>query len=58
MQRLLTRYRDDEDGATAVEYGLVVTLIAVAIITAIAAIGLNLKSMAEGIGEAIGNAGR
>ena len=58
MRHLLTRYRDDEGGATAVEYGLVVTLIAVAIVTVIATIGLNLRSMAEGIGEAIGNAGR
>jgi pilus assembly protein Flp/PilA len=32
----------DEDGATAVEYGLIVSLIAVAIITAVAAVGTGL----------------
>jgi pilus assembly protein Flp/PilA len=32
----------NEDGATAVEYGLIVSLIAVAIITAVAAVGTGL----------------
>jgi pilus assembly protein Flp/PilA len=34
-----------EDGATAVEYGLMVSLIAVVIITAVALIGTNLSGM-------------
>lgn len=37
--------RDDEEGATAVEYGLMVALIAVVIITAVALIGTNLSTM-------------
>jgi pilus assembly protein Flp/PilA len=32
----------DEDGATAVEYGLIVSLIAVVIITAVTLVGTNL----------------
>jgi pilus assembly protein Flp/PilA len=32
----------NEDGATAVEYGLIVSLIAVVIITAVALVGTNL----------------
>lgn len=35
----------DDKGATAVEYGLMVSLIAVAIIIAVTAIGTNLSSM-------------
>jgi pilus assembly protein Flp/PilA len=36
---------DRDRGATAVEYGLMVSLIAVAIITAVALIGTNLSTM-------------
>ncbi|MHA6668494.1 Flp family type IVb pilin [Homoserinimonas sp. A447] len=42
-----------EDGATAVEYGLMVSLIAVVIITAVALIGTNLDLMYDGVGAAI-----
>jgi pilus assembly protein Flp/PilA len=34
----------NEDGATAIEYGLIAALIAVAAITALAAVGTNLTS--------------
>jgi pilus assembly protein Flp/PilA len=34
-----------EDGATAVEYGLMVALIAVAIIVAVTAVGTNLTAL-------------
>ena len=36
-----------EDGATAVEYGLMVALIAIVIITAVALVGTNLKAVFE-----------
>ena len=39
------RIERDEKGATAVEYGLMVALIAVAIITAVALVGTNLSAM-------------
>jgi pilus assembly protein Flp/PilA len=39
-----TRF-DNEEGATAVEYGLMVALIAAVIITAVALIGTNLDAL-------------
>jgi pilus assembly protein Flp/PilA len=41
---LLERAHDDE-GATAVEYGLMVALIAIVIITAVALVGTNLDAL-------------
>ncbi len=39
MQNLLTRYIKDESGATAIEYGLIAALIAVAMIVGAKAVG-------------------
>ncbi|MBX2798438.1 MAG: Flp family type IVb pilin [Myxococcales bacterium] len=39
---MLARFIRDEEGATAIEYGLIASLIAIVIITAVAAIGTNL----------------
>lgn len=39
----LTHYWRDESGATAIEYGLIVALIAVVIITAVTTIGTKLN---------------
>jgi pilus assembly protein Flp/PilA len=44
MLTLLKRFVRDEAGATAIEYGLIVALIAVVIITALTTIGTNLKT--------------
>jgi len=44
MKTLINKFLTDEDGATAIEYGLIAALIAVAIITAIKAVGSNLSS--------------
>ena len=41
---LLKKLWRDEEGASAVEYGLMVALIAVVIIAAVTAIGTNLSS--------------
>ncbi len=38
-------YRYREEGATAVEYGIMVALIAVAIIVAVTALGTNLSGL-------------
>jgi pilus assembly protein Flp/PilA len=40
----IKRFMTDESGATAVEYGLLVALIAVVIITAVTTLGTNLSS--------------
>ena len=42
----------DESGATAIEYGLIVALIAVVIITAVTTVGTNLNSAFTSIGTA------
>ncbi|QRE77463.1 Flp family type IVb pilin [Methylobacterium aquaticum] len=38
----LKRFVSDESGATAIEYGLIATLIALAVITAATTVGTNL----------------
>ena len=45
LVRLQTRISTRDRGATAVEYGLMVALIAVAIILAVTTLGGNLKSL-------------
>lgn len=44
MKTLFTHFAKDESGATAIEYGLISALIAVVIITAVTAVGTNLKT--------------
>jgi pilus assembly protein Flp/PilA len=46
------RHRN-EDGATAVEYGLLVGLIAVVIIIAVATLGTKLNTLFTNIGNAL-----
>ena len=48
MLQLYTRiqaWRGSDDGATAVEYGLIVALIAVAIIGAVTLLGTNISDL-------------
>ena len=44
MSKFVTRFLQDESGATAIEYGLIAALIAAVVITAVTAIGTNLNS--------------
>lgn len=46
---LLQRFFADESGATAIEYGLIAALIAVAIIAAATKLGGNLGNLFNGI---------
>lgn len=41
---LVTRFKNDESGATAIEYGLIAALIAVVIIGALSAMGTSLSA--------------
>jgi len=43
MNALVAKFLKDEDGATAIEYGLITALISVAIIAAVRAVGTNLS---------------
>ena len=45
LQILLNAHRDEERGASAVEYGLLVTLIALAIIVGATALGTGLDGL-------------
>ena len=51
----LARLRDREEGATAVEYGLMVGLIAVAIIATVVLLGEQLNELFEGVTNELGN---
>lgn len=42
-------FKNDEDGATMVEYGLMLALIAIVCITAVALIGTNASTMFNNI---------
>lgn len=51
--QLMISKRDDERGATAVEYGLMVALIAVAIIVTVRALGGGLNTLFQQITAAL-----
>jgi pilus assembly protein Flp/PilA len=43
MKTLFARFAKDESGVTAIEYGLIASLIAVVIITAVTVVGTTLS---------------
>jgi pilus assembly protein Flp/PilA len=49
MKTLFTRFAKDESGATAIEYGLIATLIGVAIIVGAGLVGTNLNALFNSI---------
>ena len=53
MSKFVTNFMNDETGATAVEYGLIVALIAVVIISAVTALGTNLNTSLTSASTAI-----
>jgi len=53
LRPMLHRLRRDERGATAIEYGLLASLIAVAIIVGAGALGTNLNSTFNSIAQSI-----
>ncbi|MDB5644434.1 Flp family type IVb pilin [Methylobacterium sp.] len=44
MTTMFKRFAADQSGATAIEYGLIASLIAVAVITALTTLGTNLSA--------------
>jgi pilus assembly protein Flp/PilA len=54
MSKFVTRFLKDESGATAIEYGLIVALIAVVIVAAVTTLGTNLKYRLTAAATAIG----
>jgi pilus assembly protein Flp/PilA len=51
--KTLIKFFKDEDGATAIEYGLIAALIAVAIITAVTAVGGELATTFSEVDSAL-----
>jgi pilus assembly protein Flp/PilA len=52
---MFARFMKDESGATAIEYGLIAALIAVAIITGATTLGSNLNAKFDAIGTKVGS---
>jgi len=53
MRGKLTAFLKDESGATAIEYGLIASGIAVAIIAAVKGVGTNLKGTFGSVSSAV-----
>lgn len=53
MKAQMMKFWKDEDGATAIEYGLIAGLIAVVIIAGVTTLGGNLNTMFENIAGAV-----
>ena len=51
---LYARLTSEDRGATAVEYGIMVALIAVVIILAVTTLGTNLRDTFNSVGNAVG----
>jgi pilus assembly protein Flp/PilA len=50
------RLLEEETGASAVEYGLLVALIAVVIMTAVGVLGVNMSEVFQAVADAVGGA--
>ncbi|MBZ9809298.1 MULTISPECIES: Flp family type IVb pilin [unclassified Mesorhizobium] len=55
MSNLIARFVKDESGATAIEYGLIAALIALAIIVGAGALGNAINAKFEAIGTSLNN---
>ncbi len=56
MSKMFARFLKDEDGATAIEYGLIAALIAVAIIGAATTLGSSLSTTFGKVSSALSGA--
>ena len=54
--KLLKRLYREEEGVTAIEYGLIAALVAVVLIVALQALGLSLVAIFDAIAAALGGA--
>ncbi len=53
MSKLFARFVRDESGATAIEYGLIAALIAVAAITVMSTVGTNLSNTFQSVANSL-----
>ena len=50
---IVRNLRDDEDGATMVEYGLLIALIAMVALVGVSTLGTNLQTLFTNVGGSI-----
>lgn len=55
MEKLLETFLRDEEAASAVEYGLLVALIAAVIILAVQGLGITMNTVFTNVNSVIGN---
>lgn len=53
MLKFMNKFRRDEEGATAIEYGLIAALVAIALITALNGLGTSLDTMFTGVSDTL-----
>jgi pilus assembly protein Flp/PilA len=56
ITKFIKSFARDEEGVTAIEYGLIAALIAVAIIIAATAVGTNLAAVFDYVATKLGDA--
>ncbi len=57
MLKLIRKFKANESGVTAIEYGLIAALIAIVIIVAVTAIGTSLSTKFNSIATQVSAAG-
>jgi pilus assembly protein Flp/PilA len=55
MKAMIQKFFQEEEGATAVEYGLLVALIAVVIMAAVGTLGTNLNTKFSSVATSVGS---
>ncbi|HEX2800634.1 MAG TPA: Flp family type IVb pilin [Phenylobacterium sp.] len=53
MSQFMSRFLNDESGATAIEYGLIAALIAVVLVTAVGLVGTKLDGTFTKVSNAL-----
>lgn len=53
MLKFMKKFHRDEEGATAIEYGLIAALVAIALIGALGALGDSLDGMFTGVSDTL-----
>jgi pilus assembly protein Flp/PilA len=53
FSKLMTRFSNDESGATAIEYGLIAALVAVVLITALTTMGSSLSAKFNSVNDGL-----
>jgi pilus assembly protein Flp/PilA len=53
MTKFIAKFAKDESGATAIEYGLIIALIAVVIIAVMTTVGTNINAKMQTVSDAL-----